>query len=132
MPADTLMVLQASTTKTATFQGAGLNIITGVFPDSVLVARVIYSAATNATGANAVNFTVEQSTDNATYFTVGGAGGAFTVNLTTTAQSGEIFIPFNVRTSQGTQCWIRLVATFSGAGTVPTITYQGDMCPAYP
>jgi hypothetical protein len=136
MPADTLMVLQAAVTKTSTFQGAGLNIISGVFPGEVLVARVIYSAATNATGANSFNFTVEQSIDNATWYTVGGAGGAYTLNLTTTAQAGEIFIPFEVRVSPSTVgatgCWIRLVATLGGAGTVPTVTYQGDIVPAYP
>ncbi len=132
MPADTLMVLQASTTKTATFQGTGVNILTGTPPGQVLVARVIYSAASNASGANAVNFTVEQSTDNATWFTVGGTGGAYTINLSTTAQAGEVFIPFATRTSVGTPCWIRLVATLSGAGTVPTFTYQGDIVPSFP
>src|SRR5260221_3637108 len=102
MPADTLLVLQAAVTKTATFQGAGVNILTGTPPGQVLVARVIFSAATNATGANAWNFTVEQSTDNATFYTVGGAGGTATVNLTTTAQAGEDFLPVEVRTAGST------------------------------
>lgn len=136
MPADTLLVLQASTTKTATFSGAGVSLITGTPPGQVLVARVIYSAASNASGANAFTFQVDGSTDNATWAVIGGAGGQFVVNLSTTVQSGELFIPFEYRVSPtfaaGALAWVRLTATLSGAGTVPTITYQGDTVIAYP
>lgn len=125
MATDALLALQASVTKTATFNGAGFGLVTGT-PRRGLFVRVLYSAATNASGANSVTFSVDESADNSTFFqkTVDNKD---VVNLSTTAQSGEIFLP--IETSQP---FIRLSATFAGAGTVPTITYQGDVVAGRP
>lgn len=122
MATDALVALQASVTKTATFQGAAFDFGTRPPYHFNLWARVLYSAASNASGANSVTFTVEGSTDNVNFTTIGGARFGDIVNLTTTAQAGELFIPI-----QGFVRYIRVTATFGGAGTVPTITYQADM-----
>jgi hypothetical protein len=126
MPTDALIALQASVTKTATFNGSPV-ILPGGTPRRGLVARVIYSNATNVSGSNSIVFSIDVCYD----------GGPTTWNadflapaiaLSTTAQSGEIFIPFSISPTSvpnGTQ--IRLTATFSGAGSTPTITYQGDL-----
>lgn len=129
MAVDALIALQASVTKTGTFNGAAL-ILYGGTPRRGLVARVIYSAATNASGANAVAFSVDVCYDGVpTLWNVDFV--APVINLTTTAQVGELFIPFSISptvvSAVITAPQIRLTATFSGAGSTPTITYQGDL-----
>ena len=121
MATDANLILQASVTKTATFSGAGLNLPAGT-PNRGLFARVIYSAATNASGANTVAFTIDTSADNSAWNAADFADVEKNVALTTTAQSGEFYIPINT-----TLPWVRLTCTVTGAGTVPTITYQGDI-----
>lgn len=134
MPVDALIQLQASVTKTASFSGAAL-ILAGGTPRRGMVARVLYSAATNATGANAVTFSVDVCYDGVptTWFV---DFVAPPINLSTTAQQGELFIPFSISPTvvSGviTAPQIRATATFSGAGTVPTITYQVDLCHTRP
>src|SRR4051812_20941583 len=103
MAADSNLVLQASVTKTASFNGAAADLKAGT-PRRGLVARVLFSAATNASGSNAVTFTVEHSTDNSNWYTVA-SGAADVVNLSTTAQTGEIRIPFST-----SKRYVRLVA----------------------
>lgn len=131
MPTDALIQLQSSVTKTATFNGSAVTLATGT-PRRGLKARVIYSAATNASGSNSVTFSVDVSYDagstwNSNLFQ------ALVINLSTTAQSGEIFIPFEISpTSVANGCQIRLTATFSGAGSTPTITYGGEISLARP
>jgi len=131
MPTDALLTFQASVTKTSTFSGAAL-ILAGGTPRRGLKARVIYSAATNASGANSVTFSVDVCYDGVpTLWTV--TSSSVVINLSTTAQSGEIFLPFDISPTSvvnGTQ--IRLTATFAGAGSTPTITYQGDLSLARP
>lgn len=126
MATDANLQLQASVTKTATFNGAAVNLPGGT-PRRGLKARVIYSAASNASGANAVTFSVDVSPDNVTWYTGEFQGVDTAVNLSTTAQSGEIFIPFET-----SQPYVRLSATITGAGSTPTITYQGDIVLARP
>lgn len=137
MPVDILSVLQASGTFTATQQGTGFDLgvggsgVDGAFAGAGtspagLVARFVYSAAQNASGANAFTFSVEHSNDGATWFALA-SGAKDVVNLSTTAQSGEVFVPFETRAR-----FIRAVATLSGAGTVPTITYSCYLAPAFP
>ena len=134
MPVDALIQLQASVTKTATFNGASLTLGGGT-PRYGLWARVIYSAASNASGANAVQFSIDVSHDNGSTWQLGEFQGD-PINLSTTVQSGEIYIPFDVmqQTLSGAvqAPLIRLSANFSGAGTSPTITYQGDLTLARP
>lgn len=120
MATDALIQLQASVTKTSTFQGTAVDLKTGT-PRRGLKARVIYSAATNASGSNTVAFTIEHSDDNSTFYTLS-SNVENNVALSTTAQSGEFFIPFET-----SKRYVRLVATFSGAGSTPTITYGGEI-----
>lgn len=126
MATDAKLALQASVTKTASFNGAGLSLPNGTPLADPLWARVIYSAATNASGSNAFTFTVEESDDNSTFYLIA-SGASQVVTLSTTAQAGEIFIPFITR-----KPYVRLVVTQVGAGSTPTITYQGDIVLARP
>jgi len=121
MATDANLALQPQVTKTATFNGPSLNLPTGT-PRRGLKARVLYSAATNASGSNSVLFQIDVSPDNSTWYSAEFADADKAVALSTTAQSGEIYIPFET-----SQPYIRLTATFSGAGSTPTITYQGDI-----
>src|SRR5258708_12741365 len=93
MPVDALIQLQASVTKATTFNGAAL-ILAGGTPRRGLKARIIYSAATSTTTNTAV-FSVDVCYDGVptTWFS---DFVAPTLNLTTTPQSGEIFIPFDI------------------------------------
>lgn len=121
MATDANLQLQASVTKTATFNGTGVNLPGGT-PRRGLKARVIYSAATNVSGSNTVSFSVDTSADNSTWNTADFVLHENDVALSTTAQSGEFYIPFET-----SQPYVRLTATFSGAGSTPTITYKGDI-----
>lgn len=121
MAADSLLQLQASVTKTATFNGTGVTLTTGT-PRRGLFARVIYSAATNASGSNSVTFQVDVSPDSGSTWYAKTVDNEHVVNLTTTAKSGEFHIPFETSDTE-----VRLTATFAGAGSTPTITYQGDI-----
>ena len=102
MPADANLTLQASVTKTATFNGAWVP-IPGLAGHAGLYAHVFFSAADQA------------------------------VALSTTAQAGEIVIPFELRTKgvrDGSNPSVRLTCTIAGAGSTPTVTYSGDVRPA--
>lgn len=126
MATDANTALQSSVTKTATFSGAAITIPGGT-PRRGLFARVIYSAATNASGSNAVTFSVDVSPDGGSTWYQKTVDNEDVVNLSTTAKTGEIFLP--IETSDTT---IRLSATFTGAGSTPTITYFGDLTLARP
>lgn len=118
---DKLSSLQDTVTKTATFNSTGYDLGRGGYPNERLAVRVVYNAATNATGSNAVTFNIEHSDDNSTFYALS-SGAADAVALSTTSQSGEVFIPVSTRKQ-----YIRLVTSFSGAGTTPTITYNADI-----
>lgn len=131
MPSDANIALQATVTKTATFNGAAF-ILAGGTPRRGLVARVIYTAAQQASGSGVWTFSVDVCYDGVpttwnTDFV------APPITLTASAQQGEIFIPFSISptsVANGTQ--IRLSATLSGTPTTPTITYTGDLVPGRP
>lgn len=117
---DALLALQALVTKVASFNSVGVA-IQGT-PRSGLVARVVYSAAANASGSNTCTWTVEGGgTLGGTYYQIA-SGAKDVVTLTTTAQAGEIFIPFETDFA-----YIRLVLTVAGAGSTPTVDYFGDL-----
>jgi hypothetical protein len=124
MPADALLVLQASTTKTSTFNGTALD-IKGT-PRRNLYARIEYSAATNASGSNTVAFSIEASSDNSTFYTIG-RNSQEDIALSTTAQAKVFFIPFETDLR-----YVRLTATISGGGSTPTVTYQAEVMIARP
>ena len=134
MPTDALIALQASVTKTATFNGAWLPLPGGT-PRRGLKARVLYSAASNASGANAVVFSIDVTRDGQVTIQLG-EFQSDVINLSTTVQQGELFIPFDISpivvAGVITAPQIRLSVNFSGAGTTPTITYQGDLTLARP
>jgi hypothetical protein len=128
MAADGLLTLQTVTTVTATTTGTAITVPYGIGPKP-LFARVIYSAATNASGANAVNFRVEMAADGTNYTSMTTAPD---INLTTTAQANVIYIPIDFPLGAGTTAKVRLNAAFSGAGSTPTITYFADVVGARP
>lgn len=135
MPVDALIALQPSVTKTATFSGAAL-ILNGGTPRRGMVARVIYSAATQASGSGVWTFSVDVCYDGVpTLWNVDFVGYP-AITLTTTAQGGEIFIPFSISPTVVagviTAPQIRGTATLSGVPTTPTITYQMDLMHARP
>jgi hypothetical protein len=122
MPADANLVLQASVTKTATFDGTGLDLKAGT-PPRGLVARIIYSAASTSSGAGAVTFQIEESDDNSTFNDLVTFDSLV---LSTTAIASEIFERVSTR-----KRYVRLVVS-AISGTGATVTYQGDLVPAQP
>jgi len=126
MPYDANAILQALVTKVATFSGPAM-ILPGGTPRRGLKARVIYTAAGNASGANSVTFSVDACYDGVpTLWTPTSLG--VVINLAVAIQTGEIFLPFDISPTSvvnGTQ--IRLTATFAGAGSTPTITYRSEL-----
>ena len=131
MPSDALIALQASVTKTASFSGAAL-ILPGGTPRRGLVARVVYSAANQASGSGVWTFSVDVCYDGVpTVWNVDFVAPPIT--LTASAQTGEIFIPFSISptsVANGTQ--IRVTATLSGSPVTPTITYSADIVAGRP
>lgn len=130
MAQDANLTLQTSVTKTATFNGSWVTLPGGT-PVRGLFAHVFYSAATNASGSNSVLFQIDVSPDGGTtVYSAEFAAADQAVALSTTAQAGEIVIPFNLQTpgiieAVGGSPSVRLTATISGAGSTPTVTYSG-------
>lgn len=130
MAQDANLVLQASVTKTSSFNGAWLNLLglSGAGGRS-LYAHVFYSAASNASGSNTVTFSLDVSPDGGTTAYVGAFSGVDqALALSTTTQAGEISIPFDLLDKTliaGAMPAIRLVCTIGGAGSTPTVTYNG-------
>src|SRR5690242_2123765 len=125
MAVDALIQLQASVTKTATFNGAALTLPGGT-PRRGLNARVLYSAASASQTGDTVTFSVDVSYDAGSTWNSDFLAPA--VALPTSATSGELFIPFSINptsVANGTQ--IRLTSTFSSTAHTDTITYQADL-----
>jgi hypothetical protein len=119
MPVDANLALQASVTKTATFNSTGVDLATGT-PRRGLKARVIYSAANTSSGAGSITFRITESSDNSTFTGIFQTTEA-TVTLSTTAAASEIFIPFET-----SKRYVRLeLSAISGTGA--TVTYFGDI-----
>lgn len=120
---DALLSVQASVTKTATFNGAAL-ILAGGTPFRGDKIRVLYSAASVASGTGTAVFGIDVSYDGGTTWYTDFQ--APTITLSTTAVSGEVAIPFSIRptsVANGTQIRLSL-ETLTGTGA--TVTYQGD------
>ncbi len=118
MPTDALLSFQASVTKTATFNSTGVDLVTGT-PRRGLKCRVIYSAASTSAGAGSLTFRVTESSDNSTFTGIMQTTES-TVTLSTTAVSGELFIPFET-----SKRYVRLeLSAISGTGA--TVTYFAD------
>lgn len=130
MAQDANLTLQASVTKTATFNGAWVSLkgLTGA-GSRALFAHIFYSAASNASGSNTVTFSLDVSPDGGTT-TYAGEFQAVdqALTLSTTAQAGEQSLPFSLLDKKliaGANPSVRLTCTIAGAGTSPTITYSG-------
>lgn len=118
---DSLSVLSASATVTATTNGAAYDLHTGT-PNHGIYARVFYSEAANTAGDTTVTFKVQHSdTTTSGDFVDLTSGAADTITLDTTPQEGEVFIPIQTQ-----KRYVRLVCTIAG-GTSPTITYSGEI-----
>lgn len=129
MPADAALQLQASVTKTSTFHGSWVQLPGGTARRGMF-ARVIYSAtANNADGSTTFAWSIDTSPDNGSTVYSGdfvSVENNVTMN-SATAKSGEFYIPINVGQVND---YIRASLTISGAGTLPTTTYQVDIVPA--
>jgi hypothetical protein len=128
MATDANLTLQASVTKTATFNGSWVNLPGGT-PARGMFAHVLYSAADNASGSNSVLFQIDVSPDGGTtVYSAEFAAEDQVIALSTTAAAGRVVIPFNLNTpgmQGGSNPSVRLTVTISGAGTSPTVTYAG-------
>jgi hypothetical protein len=120
MPADALTVLQATkVTKTGTFNCTGLDLVTGT-PRRGLKARIIYSAASTSSGSGSATFRITESSDNSTFTGIFQTTES-TITLSTTAVSGELFIPFET-----SKRYVRLeLSAISGTGA--TIDFLADV-----
>src|SRR5258708_38839123 len=133
MPVDALNQLQALVTKATTFNGAAL-ILPGGTPAYGLWARVIFAAATS-TSTNTATFSIDVCYDGVPTTWRSDFVGDAPLSLTTTAQSGVQYIPFNVHPTvvSGviTAPQIRATVTIAGAGTA-SVPYQVDIMEARP
>jgi hypothetical protein len=129
MPSDLLVSLQASQTITSSFTTAGTAVVLPAgTPRRGLKARVIYSAATQASGSGVWTFSLAISYDGGSTYVQDYVETSQAITLTTTAQQGEFFIPFEISpTSVANGTRVKLYATLSGSPATPTITYSGDI-----
>lgn len=127
MATDALITLATSATVTATTHGTAL-VLPGGTPRRGLKARVLYSAATQASGSGVWTFGLSVSYDAGSTWNADFISNEKAVTLTTTAQSGEFAIPFDVSptsVANGTQ--VRIDAVLSGTPTTPTITFGAEI-----
>lgn len=116
MAVDANLALQASTTKTASFNSAGVDLKVGT-PRRGLKARVLVTAISGTSPT--ADFKIQHSDDNSTYTDL-----AVCLQGQVTA-AGAYAIPFET-----SKRYVRLVATIGG--TTPSVTYQGDLMLARP
>jgi hypothetical protein len=122
MATDANLVLQTSVTKTAAFDGAGVDLKVGT-PRRGLKARVRYSAASTSSGSGAATFKIQESDDNSAWRDLTTFDA---LTLSTTAASGLLFESFETSAR-----YVRLsLAAISGTGA--TVTYDGDIMLARP
>jgi hypothetical protein len=122
MPFDAAQVLQASTTKTASFNSTSISLRNpssttgtnkGGTPRRGLKAAVRVTAIS---GAPTVTFKIQHSDDNSAFTDL-----ATQLDASFSASTGTTSIPFETD-----KPWVRLVQTLSG-GTSPSITYSADL-----
>jgi len=101
-----------------------VNILPGGTPMRGLKARVIYSAASAASGTDTVYWKIQSSaTSGGTYVDIA-TSQKDQITLTTTAASGEVSIPFH---TDGSQPWIKIASVFSSNAHTDTCTYYADV-----
>jgi hypothetical protein len=128
MPTDALLTLTPpNTTKTATFRDTVHALsLPGGTPTRGNYVRFIFSNAQNASGANAIQFAISISYDNAGTWT--DEYFSDVINLNTVPQVGELYLLYyvdpNVMKAGGaTAPQVAAEIIFSGAGSTPTCTY---------
>ena len=111
-------------TDTNSGTNTAVNLLPGGTPMRGLRARVIYSAASAASGTDTVYWKLQSSaTSGGTYVDVA-TGIKDAITLTTTAASGEISIPFH---ADGSQPYFKLLSIFSSNAHTDTVTYYCDV-----
>lgn len=119
MPRDYSASLQTAVTKTATFQGTGLDLITGT-PKRGLWARFNFASFLSTTAGSTFTPSIEHSDDNTTFttLTTGSAvTGATAANTSTVPQLLNFFTK---------KRYVRSAMTIA-SGSGPTITYSVDL-----
>ncbi len=116
MATDANLSLLAQATKTATFNATALDLGTGT-PRRGLKARVIYTTAKTTSGTASLLFQIDVSADNSTWYSAEFAAADSLLALTSTAQAGEIYIPFET-----SQRYVRLTGTFTDTGSEAGMT----------
>jgi hypothetical protein len=128
MATDANLVLQAQVTKATTFSGGWLSLLglSGA-GGRALWAHVLYNTATS-TSTNTATFSLDVSPDGGTTVYAAEFNAADqALALTTTAQAGEIAIPFSLLDKTliaGATPAIRLTITVAGGGTA-SVVYSG-------
>jgi len=117
---DNNLSLQAAVTKTATFNGTGVDLGTGTPLTRALVARVLATSYSGSAGTGTATFSIDESSDNTT-FTSLTSPTAKAVNFTSTAASAVIDLPFVTR-----KRYVRLTLTVA-SGTSPSIVYSASI-----
>lgn len=125
MPVDAKLALQASVTKTATFNSTAVDLATMTPRTIPLFARIIVTDAVNSSGAGTATLRLTFSSDNSTFAGISQVTETTLVTSATT-QTGEFFIPLMTD-----KRYVRLeLSALTGTGA--TITYQGDIVLARP
>jgi hypothetical protein len=121
-PQDAGLALQASVTKTATFNSTGLDLGSGFAPPvggMPMMGVVQFSAADFTTGDETYTFKLQDSPDNSTWTD---RSAAVSSGVSASVSSGVLAVGGFIQ-----QRYVRLVMT--AAGTTPSITYQGYLNP---
>ena len=116
-PQDQALVLQATATKTASFNSAALDLGSGFAPGGVgmpAAAVVLVSALDTSSGDESYSFLIEDSADNVTFAPIGASQAVTAAGAV--AVSGRV-----------ARRYVRLKLTVSG--TTPSISYKAWLNP---
>ncbi len=122
---DANLALQAAVTKTATFNGTGVDLGVGTPKSRALIANVRATSYSGSAGTGTATFSIDESSDNTTFTSLTSPTGK-ALSFTSTAASSDIFIPFVTA-----KRYVRLTLTVSG-GTSPSIVYNAGISNAQP
>jgi hypothetical protein len=121
---DANLVLQAATTKTATANGTGVNLVAGT-PRRGLKARFLISSHSSvATAGTVFTPSIDHSDDDTTYYSL--AVGV-PITSATAAAAKEVFVPFET-----SKTYVRATMTVSPSSGTPSIVYSCDVGLARP
>lgn len=119
-----LVAVGSPVTDTNSTAQTAVNALPGGTPKRGLAARVVYSAASAASGTDTVYWKIQSSaTSGGTYVDIATCAKD-AITLTTTAAAGEIKIPFF---ADGSQPWLKIASVFSSGAHTDTVTYYCDL-----